>query len=141
MREIFPSADQYPQISQYAEVALGAPARDMGDIEIPRGPAGTSTFAVKIYPMPGRRVAVVARDVTRHRQATADVVNVLNSISDAFFVYDDQWRYTFVNSAGERLAQTPKEKMLGQCVWDVLPAGCRNAGRADHAPRSSGEDH
>jgi signal transduction histidine kinase len=121
MREVFPSADRYPQISQYAEVALGAQARDMGDVEIHQEPYGPATYAVKIYPIPGRRVAVVARDVTRHRRATTDVVNVLNSISDAFFVYDDQWRYTFVNSGGERLAQTSKEKMLGQCVWDVFP--------------------
>ena len=121
LREIWPPFEQYPQLAQYAEVALGAPARDMGDVEITQEPFGPATYAVKIYPMSERRVAVIARDVTRHRRATADVVNVLNSISDAFFVYDDQWRYTFVNSAGERFAQTPKEKMLGQCVWDVFP--------------------
>ena len=121
LREVFPGADRYPQIQQYAEVALGAPARDMGDVTIPHGPDGPAVFAVKIHPMAGQRVTVVARDVTRQRTATADVVDVLNSMTDAFYVYDQEWRYTFVNTAGERFAQTPKEKMLGQSVWDVFP--------------------
>ncbi len=121
LREVFSGADQYPQITQYAEVARGEPARDMGDVTIPHGPDGPAVFAVKIHPMEGNRVTVVARDVTRHRTATADVVDVLNSMSDAFYVYDQEWRYTFVNAAGERFAQTPKEKMLGQRVWDVFP--------------------
>lgn len=122
LREVFRTADSYPLLSHFAEVALGAPSQDLGDVEVPGSRAEESrTFAVTIYPMPGRRVAAVARDVTEQRRAVADVVDVLNSLSDAFFTYDDQWRYTFVNAAGERFAQTPKEEMLGRCVWDVFP--------------------
>jgi PAS domain S-box-containing protein len=121
LREVFRTADSYPLLSHFSDVALGGPAQDLGDVEVPGSPDGSRTFSIKIFPMPGRRVTVVARDVTDQRQAAADVVDVLNSLSDAFFTYDDQWRYTFVNAAGERFAQTPKEEMLGKCVWDVFP--------------------
>jgi PAS domain S-box-containing protein len=121
IREVFPRADQYQQLSQYLEVASGGPGRDMGEVRVPHTSGDEHVYRVRIHPLPGERVAVMARDVTAELRTGNDVLMALNSMSDAFYVYDHEWRYTFVNSAGERFAQTPKERMIGQRVWDVFP--------------------
>lgn len=63
--------------------------------------------------------AVRARDeaeATRHR-----VFTILESITDAFFGLDDEWRFTYVNAGAERLLRRRREDLLGRSVWDEFP--------------------
>ncbi|MFQ4142612.1 PAS domain S-box protein [Chlorogloeopsis sp. ULAP02] len=52
------------------------------------------------------------------------VVDILESISDAFIVFDREWRYTYVNQATVRLLKKSKEELIGQCIWDLFPDLC-----------------
>ena len=46
---------------------------------------------------------------------------MLESISDAFFALDHQWRFTYLNSAAERLLDRRRADLLGQNVWQEFP--------------------
>ncbi|MCT7979277.1 PAS domain S-box protein [Laspinema olomoucense] len=53
--------------------------------------------------------------------ATNRVVNILESITDAFFSLDSSWRFTYINPQAERLFQRSKEELLGQNLWLEFP--------------------
>jgi PAS domain S-box-containing protein len=46
---------------------------------------------------------------------------VLEGIGDAFYALDKDWRFTYINRAAEAFYGIPREKMLGQVIWDVFP--------------------
>jgi PAS domain S-box-containing protein len=45
------------------------------------------------------------------------LADVLESISDAFFALDHHWRFTYLNSAAERLLSQSRDALLGQNIW------------------------
>jgi PAS domain S-box-containing protein len=45
----------------------------------------------------------------------------IESITDSFFIVDNNWRFVKVNSAFEKVTNTPREEMIGQVIWDVYP--------------------
>ena len=47
---------------------------------------------------------------------------VLESISDAFYSLDRDWRFTFVNNRALALFGKAPEELLGHVIWDVFPA-------------------
>ena len=51
-----------------------------------------------------------------------DAVRILESITDAFFALDAQWRFTFLNAQAERLLLRPRAELLGRNVWAEFPA-------------------
>jgi len=53
--------------------------------------------------------------------ATIGVEDVLDHISDAVFVLDSCWRFTFVNRQAERYFGRPKSRLLGRTIWEVIP--------------------
>jgi PAS domain S-box-containing protein len=73
------------------------------------------------------RMALV-RDVTRQRRAEqaqrelADqLTTALESITDAFFTLDRDWRFTYVNARAEQLLQCAGNELLGCSVWEKFP--------------------
>lgn len=71
-------------------------------------------------------VAGVARDVT-NRQLIEDelarrnrqVLHILESITDGFYLLDNDWRYVMLNQAAQDLAGNDREELLGKVIWDV----------------------
>jgi PAS domain S-box-containing protein len=55
------------------------------------------------------------------RQATSRLAQVFESISDGFVAVDARWRYTYVNSAAERIFGKNRSELLGKTVWEVSP--------------------
>src|SRR5919199_4128863 len=49
-----------------------------------------------------------------YRQST----NILESITDAFFSVDREWRFTYLNPQAERLLRTTQEEVLGKSLWN-----------------------
>ena len=47
--------------------------------------------------------------------------SILESITDAFFALDRQWRFTYVNREAERLLRKKREELLGKNVWEEFP--------------------
>jgi PAS domain S-box-containing protein len=68
-------------------------------------------------------------DVTERKRAEAALVEahrrtiaILESIADAFYSLDDQWRFVVVNPAAERAPfGRPAGELLGRVIWDVFP--------------------
>jgi PAS domain S-box-containing protein len=56
------------------------------------------------------------------REAHSRTAAILESIADAFYSLDDQWRFVAVNPAAERapLGQ-PASELLGKVIWDIFP--------------------
>ena len=46
------------------------------------------------------------------------LTSVLSSISDAFYVLDHEWRFTYVNDRAEQVLLRPRDELLGRVVWD-----------------------
>ena len=122
MRESFPRSDEHARLGVYREVALGGAARDLGDVVYEDARVGRRTFAVRIFPLPNRRVGVACHDVTGQRVAEAGALEVMESMSDAFYSFDREWRYTFINAEGEKVAQRTRDELLGRTIWEVYPA-------------------
>ncbi|MEP0982055.1 PAS domain-containing protein [Leptolyngbya sp. FACHB-17] len=53
--------------------------------------------------------------------AKAQTEAVLQSITDAFAVFDHDWRYTYVNSAATELLQRSEAQLIRNRLWDVFP--------------------
>lgn len=46
---------------------------------------------------------------------------LLDTIGEAVFVIDTQWRYTYVNKKAEELLGRPREAFLGNTIWELFP--------------------
>jgi diguanylate cyclase (GGDEF)-like protein/PAS domain S-box-containing protein len=46
----------------------------------------------------------------------------LESITDAFYTLDHEWRFTYLNREAERLFKRPRAELLGKVLWDEFNA-------------------
>lgn len=76
----------------------------------------------------GQHVLGIARDVTARKQAEqalqaahTRLQNILESITDAFYTLDREWRFTYLNPQAERYFGQPQADLLGHCLWDLFP--------------------
>ncbi len=75
-----------------------------------------------------RGFAKVMRDDTEQKlaeenleQTTRRFENILESITDAFFTLDHDWRFTYLNKQSEFLLQRKREELLGKNIWEEFP--------------------
>lgn len=47
---------------------------------------------------------------------------VLQSIAEAFVVFDRDWKYVYVSPSATRLLQKSEAELIGRSVWEVFPA-------------------
>ena len=64
--------------------------------------------------------ALKAAEAERRRDATR-IANVLESITDAFFSVDKDWRFTYINDQAVRVLARRREDLLGRNLWDEFP--------------------
>ena len=69
-----------------------------------------------------QRLLGVAYDITELRQVRDRLGRTLDSMTDAFYSLDDQWRFTFVNLQAERLLGRTRAELLGRDIWAEFPA-------------------
>ena len=78
-----------------------------------------------------RGFAKVTRDITarkeaedrerllvREQAARERATDILESISDAFYAVDEEWRFTYVNGKAEELWGRSREELLGKNLWE-----------------------
>jgi PAS domain S-box-containing protein len=69
--------------------------------------------------------AIEIHDQKQLEQESRRLANRLNttleSITDAFFILDCQWRFSFLNRQAEHLLQRQRSELLGRNVWDEFP--------------------
>ncbi|MBW4680991.1 MAG: PAS domain-containing protein [Microcoleus vaginatus WJT46-NPBG5] len=73
-------------------------------------------------------VSRLERQLARYQQVKAklrasdqQVVDLLESMTDAFFALDPQWRFTYVNQKAAEILQRNIDELLGQDIWEALP--------------------
>ncbi|MFT2007115.1 PAS domain S-box protein [Pontibacter sp. 13R65] len=73
-------------------------------------------------------VHTLIRDITAQRQAQrtvrqqAEKLNtIFESITDAFFMLDKDWKFTYINREFDRLLHTNRGEITGKSIWEVFP--------------------
>ena len=74
-------------------------------------------------------LGTISRDISQAKQAREELLQthqqttaILESITDAFYALDTDWRFTYVNAACERSVHLTRAEMLGKTVWEMFPA-------------------
>ena len=69
-----------------------------------------------------------ASDVTARKQAQAAIQIeeersrlILESITDGFYTLDADWRFTYINAAGERILERARDDLIGKSMWEEYP--------------------
>ena len=69
-----------------------------------------------------------ASDVTVRKQAEAAIRasearsrTILGSITDGFVALDSDWRFTYINAAGERFLDRTSGDLIGKSLWEEFP--------------------
>ncbi|WP_245636966.1 PAS domain-containing hybrid sensor histidine kinase/response regulator [Azospirillum thiophilum] len=68
------------------------------------------------------------RDITTRKRAEDEArasheraVMILESISDAFYAVDHDWRFTYINRKAEQLWGRSRDTLLGRRLWEAFP--------------------
>ncbi|MDK8462238.1 PAS domain S-box protein [Marinobacter sp. SS13-12] len=69
------------------------------------------------------------QDITASHQAMEQIRRfaerqaiIFESITDAFFTLDREWRFTYVNQRSEELLRESRGALLGNTLWEMFPA-------------------
>ncbi|MBD1396509.1 PAS domain-containing sensor histidine kinase [Pontibacter sp. JH31] len=75
-----------------------------------------------------RAVQCIAKDTTSEKAANnlvkaqaQQLHNILESITEAFFALDSQWRYSFGNSVFARFLNREIDDLMQRCIWEEYP--------------------
>ena len=75
-----------------------------------------------------RRLLGAVQDISETRRAAEEarlmaqrLTTTLESLTDAFFTIDRDWRFTYVNAEAERLTRLDRAELLGRRVFDMYP--------------------
>ena len=70
-----------------------------------------------------RRIYGSFQDIHATKLLELQVREILESISDAFYAVDQNWKFTYFNKEAENLLGKKAEDVLGKDIWDLFPAG------------------
>lgn len=59
------------------------------------------------------------QDINFHKLIEEEREDILDSITDAFVAFDDNWRITYWNKASENMFHRDSSEMLNQVIWEV----------------------
>jgi PAS domain S-box-containing protein len=72
-------------------------------------------------------VVLSITDITEQRRTAEEisesrrqVLDILESITDAFYALDNDWRFTYVNHRAEELFRIRREQLLFRNIWEVI---------------------
>lgn len=69
----------------------------------------------------GLDVHGIKRAEERANRLARRMIKILESITDAFFTMDRNWRFTYVNKEAERVLGRTRAQLLGKVVWEEFP--------------------
>ena len=67
------------------------------------------------------RMLGVVQDITQRKQLEERAREILESITDAFFSLDRDWRFTYVNKQAEKVLNRHPGDLLGKVLWEEYP--------------------
>lgn len=86
-------------------------------LEALRGEDGTLIGFAKIL----RDATAQKREAEQLRETVGRLETVLESLTDAFFSLDRDWRITYVNAEAEQFLSRTRREILGRGFWEVFP--------------------
>jgi PAS domain S-box-containing protein len=57
----------------------------------------------------------------KEAQRARNIADIFESITDAFFALDKEWRFTYLNSEAEQLLNRTREELVGKNIWEEFP--------------------
>ena len=73
-------------------------------------------------------VSWIARDISDHRRIETALQSrnerlreIQNSITDAYFALDYQWRFLEMNHVAEKIFNSPAKELIGKVLWEKYP--------------------
>lgn len=61
------------------------------------------------------------QDIHANKMLELQILQILDSISDAFFAVDSNWCFTYFNKEAENLLKREEQNILGKNIWDEFP--------------------
>lgn len=129
--EFFPTAYANWVRARYTEAMEAGKTIEFEETaEVPSGRITVVTRLTPIYDANGVCFQLVgaARNITEQKQAERSLrktnrrlVNILESITDAFFSVDRQWRLSYLNPKAEALIKRSRQDVIGRNLWEAFP--------------------
>lgn len=69
-----------------------------------------------------RRIYGSFQDIHSSKLLELQMREILESISDAFYAVDKNWKFTYFNKEAENLLLKKAEDVLGKSIWELFPA-------------------
>ena len=108
--------------------------------ETPRAPGVKCTWQVCWFPVRGLDdqtigVGAIVQEITEQRRiekrlldaeateksANEQVVALMESLTEGLCVFDQEFRITYINNAGEKIINLSRKELLGRTQWEVYP--------------------
>ncbi len=70
-------------------------------------------------------------------KAHRKIVNILESISDGFFVLDKSWKFSYINWRAEEIFQRKREELINKNIWQEFPCLLETIGQQCHQAMSN----
>lgn len=125
---IYPD-DRESALQSYAErVDGGGPGPFSWRVNTSTGSALMAEFTSSLIFTGSKLTSIVgiARDITERRRVedelerrSRQIIHILNSISDGFYMLDNDWRYVMINKTAMDLVGKPASKIIGKVFWEV----------------------
>ncbi|MEP0917018.1 PAS domain S-box protein [Leptolyngbya sp. DQ-M1] len=111
--------DRVPRQLNSAQIqALQALSRQViSQLELRRNLVRVAQTTTKLQQAEQTRIQLLAQE----QAARSQITDILESITDAFFALDHNWRFTYLNRQAELLLQRKREALLGKVLWDEFP--------------------
>lgn len=66
---------------------------------------------------------LLTQEIAGHAEReNARLESILDKLPDGFMVFDEQWRYSYINPQAAPYTGLPWQELLGKNVWEVFPA-------------------
>ncbi|MFX9089388.1 PAS domain-containing protein, partial [Acinetobacter baumannii] len=62
------------------------------------------------------------QDIHESKMLELRMREILESISDAFYAVDKNWKFTYFNKEAENILLKKAEDVLGKNIWELFPA-------------------
>ncbi len=127
--DIIHPEDRQHAIKSFAErLSGGGPGPYIWRVNTKDGRSLIAEFTSVLVRTKGEVTSIIgiARDISeRHKvkneleRRSRQVMHILESISDGFYLLDNEWRYVMLNKTAEELVGKPGAELIDKNFWDV----------------------
>jgi len=113
------------QLSPEQVEALQALSRQViAQLELRRNLANAASITAALQQVEQERIQLLNQEQEARAEAETarnQVTNILESVTDAFFALDNEWRFTYLNRNAEPLMQRTRDDLIGKNIWEEYP--------------------